>query len=156
MATELKYHPALKHGIYSPTAVLSNENAAEFRKLQHEVLQDAVLLPFLETRVLKIRGERAENLDAVVDVEIDMLRRAPRYVRVAFDDGRSRALLEGEHRHDAVGERHGYYGCRLAVDEQGGASGELVADLGEESAATANAMAQLQRRASAPACEGWW
>ena len=40
MATEFKYHPALKHGIYSPTAVLPNENPAEFKKLHRSLVAE--------------------------------------------------------------------------------------------------------------------
>jgi hypothetical protein len=40
MATEFKCHPALKHGIYSPTAVLPNENPAEFKKLRRSLVAE--------------------------------------------------------------------------------------------------------------------
>ena len=45
MATEFKYHPALKHGIYSPTAVLPNENPAEFKKLHRSLVAELRVCP---------------------------------------------------------------------------------------------------------------
>src|SRR6187431_1572641 len=41
----------------------------EFRKLQDVVLQDAVLLPWLQIGVFEVARQRLENLDVRVDVE---------------------------------------------------------------------------------------
>ena len=79
-------------------------NLPELAELQDVILEDAILLPLLQARVLEVRGERLEELGIGRDVAADFFGGARRDVQVAADNRIASAALQRENRHEAVDE----------------------------------------------------
>jgi hypothetical protein len=84
---------------------IEQRELGELGEVEHEVLEDAVLLPALQAGLLKVGGDGVEDLDAAGDVELDLFGDAPGDVQVAVDDGLLRAAADRQDRHRTVGEQ---------------------------------------------------
>ena len=78
---------------------------AELGEIEHGVLENPVLLPLREVRVVEVAGDRLKNVDVRLNVQADLFGDPPRDVFVAGDDRSPRRIAKREDRDRAVHEQ---------------------------------------------------
>ena len=85
--------------------LVEQRDLTELAELQDVVFENLILLPPVEAGVLEVGGECLQQLGVGDDVAADLFGGADGDILVAVDDRLAGAALQGEDRHEAVGEQ---------------------------------------------------